>query len=34
LYSRIASQARREEREGKVRRFSTAKDAVAHLKRL
>ena len=27
-------QSRREEREGKVRRFRTAKEAIAHLKRL
>jgi hypothetical protein len=27
-------QSRREEREGKVRRFTTAREAVAHLKRL
>jgi hypothetical protein len=27
-------QSRREEQEGKIRRFSNAKDAVAHLKRL
>ena len=26
--------SRREEREGKVRRFTTARDAIAHLKRL
>lgn len=31
---RALEQSRREEREGKVRRFTTAKDAVAHLKRL
>ena len=27
-------QSRREEREGKTRRFKTARDAIAHLKRL
>ena len=31
---RALEQSRREEREGKVRRFATARDAVAHLKRL
>lgn len=31
---RALEQSRREERAGKVRRFATAKDAVAHLKRL
>ena len=31
---RALEQSRREEREGKVRRFSTARDAVAYLKRL
>ncbi len=31
---RALEQSRREEREGKVRRFATAKDAIAHLKRL
>lgn len=31
---RALEQSRREEREGKVRRFTTARDAVAHLKRL
>jgi hypothetical protein len=31
---RALDQSRRQEREGKVRRFTTAKDAVAHLKRL
>lgn len=31
---RALEQSRREEREGKVRRFITAKDAIAHLKRL
>ncbi len=31
---RALEQSRREERGGKVRRFTTAKDAVAHLKRL
>ena len=31
---RALEQSRREEREGKVRRFKTARDAVAHLKRL
>jgi hypothetical protein len=31
---RALEQSRREEREGKVRRFTTAKDAIAHLKRL
>jgi hypothetical protein len=31
---RALDQSRREEREGKIRRFSTARDAVAHLKRL
>ncbi|OGA12235.1 MAG: hypothetical protein A3D95_09100 [Betaproteobacteria bacterium RIFCSPHIGHO2_12_FULL_69_13] len=31
---RTLEQSRREEREGKVRRFSTARDAVAYLKRL
>ena len=30
---RALEQSRREEREGKVRRFKTARDAVAHLKR-
>lgn len=31
---RALDQSRREEREGKVRRFTSAKDAIAHLKRL
>ena len=31
---RALEQSRREEREGKVRRFTTARDAVAHLKRV
>lgn len=31
---RALEQSRREEREGKVRRFKTARDAVAHLKRV
>ena len=31
---RALAQSRREEREGKVRRFKTARDAVAYLKRL
>lgn len=31
---RALVQSRREEREGKVRRFNTARDAVAYLKRL
>ncbi|MGQ0654104.1 MAG: hypothetical protein ACT4P4_17870 [Betaproteobacteria bacterium] len=31
---RAIDQSRREEREGKVRRLTTAKDAIAHLKRL
>jgi hypothetical protein len=31
---RALKQSRREEREGKVRRFIIARDAVAHLKRL
>lgn len=31
---RALNQSRREEREGKVRRVTAAKDAVAHLKRL
>jgi hypothetical protein len=31
---RALEQSRREEREGKVRRFKTARDAVARLKRL
>ena len=31
---RALEQSRREEKEGKVRRFTTAKDAIAHLKRL
>ena len=31
---RALNQSRREDREGKVRRFKTARDAVAHLKRL
>ena len=31
---RALEQSRREERGGKLRRFSTARDAVAHLKRL
>ena len=31
---RALEQSRREEREGKVRRFTTARDAVVHLKRL
>jgi hypothetical protein len=31
---RALAQSRGEEREGKVRRFKTAKDAIAHLKRL
>ena len=31
---RALEQSRREERKGKVRRFTTARDAVAHLKRL
>ena len=31
---RALEQSRREEREGKVRSFKTARDAVAHLKRL
>jgi hypothetical protein len=31
---RALGQSRREECEGKVRRFTTARDAVAHLKRL
>jgi Arc/MetJ-type ribon-helix-helix transcriptional regulator len=31
---RAVEQSRREEKRGKVRRFSSAKDAVAHLKRL
>jgi hypothetical protein len=31
---RTLEQSRREEREGKVRRFKTAKDAIAHLKRV
>lgn len=31
---RALERSMREEREGKVRRFKTAKDAVAHLKRL
>ena len=31
---RALEHSRREEREGKVRRFKTASDAVAHLKRL
>jgi hypothetical protein len=31
---RALEQSRREEQEGKVRRFSNAKDAIAHLKRL
>ncbi len=31
---RALEQSRREEREGKVRHFATARDAVAHLKRL
>ena len=31
---RVLEQSRREERDGKVRRFNTAQDAVAYLKRL
>jgi len=31
---RALEKSRREEREGKVRRFSTARDAIAHLKRV
>ena len=31
---RALAQSRREEREGKVSRFKTAKDAIAHLKRV
>ena len=31
---RALEQSRREEREGKVRRFKTSKDAIAHLKRV
>jgi hypothetical protein len=31
---RALEQSRREEREGKVSRFKTARDAVAHLRRL
>ena len=31
---RALEQSRREEREGKVRRFKTARDAIAHLKHL
>jgi len=31
---RALEQSRRDEREGKVRRFTTAREAVAHLKRL
>jgi hypothetical protein len=31
---RALAQSRREERQGKVRRFATAKEAIAHLKRL
>ncbi|MCC6211231.1 MAG: hypothetical protein IT513_09340 [Burkholderiales bacterium] len=31
---RALEQSAREEREGKVRRFRTARDAIAHLKRL
>ena len=31
---RALERSRREEREGKVRHFTTARDAVAHLKRL
>ncbi len=31
---RALDQSRREEREDKVRRFTTARDAIAHLKRL
>ena len=31
---RALEQSRREGREGKVRRFTSARDAVAHLKRL
>ena len=31
---RALEQSRREEREGKVRRFTSAKEAIAHLKRL
>lgn len=31
---RALDQSLREEREGKIRRFRTARDAVAHLKRL
>ena len=31
---RALEQSRREEREGKVRRFKTARDAIAHLKRV
>ena len=31
---RALGQSRREEREGKVRRFRSAKDALAHLKRV
>jgi hypothetical protein len=31
---RALEQSRREEREGKVRRFTAARDAIAHLKRL
>ena len=31
---RVLERSAREEREGKVRRFKNAKDAVAHLKRL
>ena len=31
---RALEQSRREEQDGKIRRFSNAKDAIAHLKRL
>ncbi len=31
---RALEQSRREERQGEARRFKTAKDAIAHLKRL
>jgi len=31
---RTLEQSRREERDGEVRRFKTARDAIAHLKRL
>jgi len=31
---RALEQSRREEREGKVRRFKTAREAIAHLKRV